>query len=298
MEQITEFINFIDHEQKITSSTRQAYTSDLLRFDRYLRSNQKQWVSSQALNTKAFFRFLENEKKLGLKPSTLHRRRVSLKKFAEFLFEKGELDPVSVAEIAGWRNNLWEEIAGRDAVSLTKEEVGRIFGVLDKEQKPRNTRDKFIIALILETGISISTLVRLDITDVNPKVKQIKINSEEDQWCSFEGTFQYFNKYLTESRPELTQSANERALLVSQMGGRISRQGVWQVIRAWGEAAGLDKSLSPRVLRHTAVKKMLVDQRPIKEIQLMLGHGNINSTQALIRKISKSMNRGGLNGHE
>ena len=103
-----------------------------------------------------------------------------------------------MAEVAGWSNNLWEEIAERGAVSLTEEEVGRIFGVLEKEQKARNTRDKFIIALILETGISISTLVRLNLTDVNPKAKQIKVNSEGDHWCSFEGAFQHLNQDLTE----------------------------------------------------------------------------------------------------
>ncbi|MEN8241454.1 MAG: site-specific integrase, partial [Chloroflexota bacterium] len=103
MEQITAFINKIESEDQISSSTRKAYSSDLLKFSRYLQNNQKSRQSIQQITLKHFFRFLEHEKKLGLKPSTLHRRRVSLKKFAEFLSDRGELEKSSVQEVAGWQ---------------------------------------------------------------------------------------------------------------------------------------------------------------------------------------------------
>ena len=298
MEQITEFINKIDNEDQITPSTRRAYSSDLLKFNKFLLNNQKARETTQQITVKNFFRFLEHEKKLGLKPSTLHRRRVSLKKFAEFLTGRGELEKGSVQEVAGWQENLWEEIANRESVCLTKDEVALIFKVMDSEDKPRNLRDKAIISLILGTGISIGTLVDLNLSDINLEKHQFRVDMETNQWSGITDSVEYFEKYLTISRPELTQTASEKALFVSQMGGRITRQGAWQVIKAWGIAAGLQVPLSPRVLRHTAVRRMIEQDKPQKEIQQMLGHNNVHSTQALIRKIIKSIDRGGLNGHE
>jgi integrase/recombinase XerD len=95
---------------------------------------------------------------------------------------------------------------------------------------------------------------------------------------------------LEEGRPELTQSLTEEALFVSQMGERITRQGVWQVLRSWGRQAKIRKAISPRILRHTAVKQMLLEDKPLVEIQKMLGHRNQFSTRALVRRIKKACN--------
>jgi integrase/recombinase XerD len=128
----------------------------------------------------------------------------------------------------------------------------------------------------------------LNLSDVNLRNKQIRVANPHPYWCPIEESASFLREYLEISRPELTQSLNEEALFVSQMGGRITRQGAWQVIRAWGETSGIKVPLSPRVLRHTAVKHMLMQGKSAQEIQTMLGHGNLHSTQALIRKITKS----------
>ncbi|MEN8242901.1 MAG: tyrosine-type recombinase/integrase, partial [Chloroflexota bacterium] len=228
----------------------------------------------------------------------LHRRRVSLKKFAEFLSDRGELEKSSVQEVAGWQQNLWVEIASREAVYLSEDEVDLLFKVMDLEDKPRNLRDKAIISLILGTGVSIGTLVELNLSDLNLQKHRVRVDIASNQWFGIVDSVEYLEQYLVISRPELTQTASEEALFVSQMGGRITRQGAWQVIKAWGIAAGLEIALSPRVLRHTAVRRMIEQDKPLKKIQQMLGHNNEHSTQALLRKILKSMDLGGLNGQE
>ena len=72
------------------------------------------------------------------------------------------------------------------------------------------------------------------------------------------------------------------------MGRRITRQGVWQVLRNWGGQAELRRNLSPRMIRHTAAKQMIVEDRPLDEIQRMLGHSNQLSTRSLVRRIKKA----------
>ena len=82
----------------------------------------------------------------------------------------------------------------------------------------------------------------------------------------------------------------EPALFVSQMGGRVSRQGIWQGIRNWGREAELSLDLSPRIIRHTATKAMIKAGKKIEEIQLLLGHQNIFSTRTLVRRLKRSVN--------
>ena len=288
MDCVLDFLLFLEADNSISASTINAYTSDLKRFYEYLNSNSKQPQPNHNLTAKSFSLFLEREKKLGLKPSTLHRRKMTLKKYAEFLNEKGLLDYSAIAEISSWQQDLWEKIADREAYSLTESEVRQLFEGIGDEKKPRNLRDKLIISLILETGVSIGSLVNLNLSDVNLRSKQIRFLNPQEHWSSIDTSSKYLKDYLAISRPELTQSMNEEALFVSQMGGRITRQGVWQVIHAWGETTGISVPLSPRILRHTAVRKMLLKGKSIEEIQQMLGHGNKHSTQALIRKITKS----------
>lgn len=287
MKKINEFLIHLEAEKDISRSTREAYASDLKKFFEYLNNNNRQQRNMNHLTAKSFSQFLDHQKKLGLKPSTLHRRRVTLKKYAEFLNSQGELDNASVEEIAGWQQGLWEEIANREAFALSDVQITQLFEAID-DSKPRNIRDKMIISMILETGLSIGALVDLNLSDVNLRAKQIRDSEHQDFTYSIESSVSYVKDYLAKARPELTQSLNEEALIVSQMGGRITRQGVWQVIRAWGEAAGVKEPLSPRVLRHTAVRRMLNAGKPVEQIQQLLGHGNKLSTQALIRKITKT----------
>jgi integrase/recombinase XerD len=261
MDQIIKFLALLEKEQEVSESTRKAYASDLQKFVNFLKSTRKREPVVGDFTVKAFVQFLEHEKKQGLKPSTLHRRRVSLKKFAEYLHQAGAMDLVSVNEIAGWQRKLWEEIANREAVSITEAEIQKLLETIGAERKTRNIRDLLIVSLILETGISIGVLVDLNLSDVNLRAQRLRCTNGEEILYSIENSVDHFKNYLAESRPELTQSMNEEALFVSQMGGRITRQGVWQVVQGWGDAAGLGVSLSPRILRHTAVRNMLAEGR-------------------------------------
>jgi integrase/recombinase XerD len=142
---------------------------------------------------------------------------------------------------------------------------------------------------VLETGLSINPIINLDLSDLELRAGRVRAdNGLGNAWYSIENTVQYLQKYLSISRPELTQSSNEEALFVSQMGGRITRQGVWQVIQGWGKEAKISISLSPRILRHTAVIQMMKSGKTVEEIQKLLGHTNVFSTRALIRKLEKS----------
>jgi site-specific recombinase XerD len=90
---------------------------------------------------------------------------------------------------------------------------------------------------------------------------------------------------LEEARPELNTHTEEQAFFISQMDGRMSRQGIWQILRHWGWRHEPPILLSPRLVRHTAALRMARADRPLQEIQSLMGHSNPLSTQALIRRL-------------
>jgi integrase/recombinase XerD len=104
--------------------------------------------------------------------------------------------------------------------------------------------------------------------------------------------------YLKIGRPELNRSIDEPALFISQVGTRMSRQSAWQVLRHWGELAELPVTLSPRLLRHTAALRMTHASRPISEIQMLLGHSNPLSTQALLHRLESASISPGRSSNE
>jgi integrase/recombinase XerD len=179
--------------------------------------------------------------------------------------------------------------AGKKIVYLSKNEVSSLLNAINQTDTPRAKRDLAIINLLLETGISIGVLVDLDLSDLNLRSGkvQVKMGAGLHTSLAIPETVELMQSYLKVGRPELTQSSAETALFVSQMGGRISRQGVWQLLRNWGKQAKLKQILSPRVVRHTAACNMLASGKRIEEIQRYLGHRNLISTRSLVRRLKR-----------
>jgi len=289
-EQLKTFVRTLGTKQDYAESTRQAYANDLYQFIEFLQANLGRKPKVTDFTPEIIQKFLEIERKAGMKASTLHRRRVALKRFAQYLSDNNILDIDIVTSVSKLQKNLWKEISKQKVVCLNEKEVDRLLKTIQLENNPRALRDIAMFTLLFESGLSIGTLVSLNLSDINLRESEIRIleNSNRDSWVLLPDSIEKIKQYLEKGRPELTQSLSEEALFISQMGERITRQGVWQVLRTWGRQAKLRKALSPRILRHTAVRKMLMDNKSLSDIQQMLGHRNQFSTRALVRRIKKA----------
>jgi integrase/recombinase XerD len=289
-EQLKTYLDTLKSHHGYAENTRQAYANDLFQFINFLGSNLGRKPEVADFTPALTKKFLEVERKSGMKPSTLHRRRVSLKHFAQYLHDQGILDSEFVETISQLQENLWKEISKQKVSCLNSKEVEQLLGTVGLSHTPRSYRDLAILSILLETGLSIGDLVSINLSDVNLRESSLRVGLDNirESWILIPDSTDKIRKYLAEGRPELTQSLSEEALFISQMGGRISRQGIWQVLRIWGRHAKIRKKLSPRVLRHTAVKQMLIDGKTFDEIQHFLGHRNQLSTRSLVRRIKKA----------
>lgn len=287
--QLNAFLSELKTRGGYSENTRQAYASDLQQFITYLTAKLGRNPHVTDITPQLARKFLDGERKSGLKPSTLHRRRVALKQFAHFLIAAGYLQEDLAEKISQWQENLWKEISKKEVKCLSEKDVARLMKTLESVASPRSLRDVAIISMMLEIGISIGELVSINLSYLDLDSGRVRVRDilDEEVWLRVPATVPLIQDYLKEGRPDLTQSPNEDALFVSQMGGRISRQGVWQVLRKWGQQAGLKNTLSPRTLRHTAAMRMVKGGILVDEIQRTLGHRNPFSTQALLRRLKK-----------
>jgi integrase/recombinase XerD len=284
------FLNDLESHPEYSDNTRQAYAIDLRRFVDFLKNKLGRKPEIDDLSGQSISNYLESEKKTGYKPSTLYRRRSALRKFSDYLASKG----ITKFEFSFEKPFLKPRerrlvIEGKKVDYLSSGQIKRLFNVVSADQTPRSMRDLAILSVLFETGISIGALVALNIYDFNVRIGKLRviISSGRQVWLNIPQSAQSIKEYLNLARPDLTQSPAEIALFVSQMGGRISRQGVWQMLGARGKKARIKRRLSARMIRHTATRRMLADGQPIEQIQKKLGHCNQISTRALLRRFKR-----------
>lgn len=285
--EISAFLTSLESRSSYSRSTRQAYGTDLWLFFNHLRDTLQRSPKLTDFNTRQVEDFLEAERREGLRLSTLLRRRASLQSFARFLRQEG----YTQAKLISPDPHLIDKSRfdpQEQTKCLTLLEVAHLKEVMAVAKKPLGIRDSAILGLLLETGLGVSTLVSLDLTDLDLRAGcfHLVFDTSQDIWLPLGLSREPVNRYLEESRPELNPAQGEPALFISQNGIRMSRQSVWQILRNLGESAGLAASLSPRAVRHTAALNLARDGRPNSEIQMLLGHTNPLSTSALLHRLA------------
>jgi integrase/recombinase XerD len=289
MEYLNTYLKTLEITGDKSENTIHAYSSDLKRFIQFVEDYTGRGLLAGDINSEIIKKFLDSEKNKGFAASTLHRRKISLSQFLIFLSKTGNFSKKEVNEVLKWGQNLWKEIYHREIQYLYDEDVTCLFSALTKADTAKTIRDTSIISMMLETGLSIGKIISIDIDDLDLKRAVVKISNNETYYkLSIKKSMEFINQYVLDGRKQFAHSTDERALFVSQMGGRISRQGIWQMVKEWGIKANLNANLSPRILRNTHIKMMLQEGLPTAEIQRKLGHRNRYSTRVLIRKMNRN----------
>jgi site-specific recombinase XerD len=288
--EVNAFLSQIKAGADYSESTQQAYANDLRVFLLYLNGSGYSG-GVEDLNAELVAGFLAAEREQGRRRNTLIRRLATLKYFQDFLVRSGSLAGNRFSGTDRKIQRVILEIPDKQAAQLINEsEVEIILSVFDSSSRPRSLRDRAIFSLLLETGLSVASLISLDMTDIDLAANRLHVNlfGAGDVWLGMNQAGESVKAYIEKGRPNLLDKPGEPALFISQMDGRLSRQGVWQILKYWGLQAEPPIHLSPRIVRHTAALRMKHAGMPSKDIQIRLGHRNLLSTQALIRRLEAS----------
>ena len=270
---ISSFLTHVKVEKGLSSNTVSAYRRDLVKFEVFA---QKRKLTLEGVSRGDLVEFLAGLYRLGLESRTVARHLVTLRNFFRFaqVHELITSDPSINLESPKIRRSL--------PGYLRLEEVERLL-----EQPDSTTalglRDRAMLEVLYSTGLRVSELIGLRVSDLDSKVGCVRCIGKGDKERIVpvgRKALVMVEKYLRDARPKLLgKLRGSPTLFVNRRGVSLSRVGVWKILSGYGKRAGLRVSLTPHMLRHSFATHLLERGADLRSVQLMLGHADISTTQ-------------------
>jgi integrase/recombinase XerD len=279
-EDIDNFLNYLRVEKGFSSNTTSAYANDLNQLATFAENKAaKKGLADpdwKAFDRPEMLSYLLDLKERGYAVTTVARKVAAAKSFFGFLVAEGTIkaDPME---------NISSPKVGKALPdTLTVSQVRLLIDQPAKSTSPEARRDRAMLELLYASGMRVSELVGLDIGDVDVKngfVRPFGKGKKERMVPVYPQAAQAVDTYTREVRPRFVHSNEEKALFVNQRGERLTRQGLWQILKGYAKNIGLEKQVKPHTLRHSFATHMLNGGADLRSVQELLGHANISTTQ-------------------
>ena len=281
-EVIEMFERYLTEDKKASANTLSSYLRDIRQLAEYL-DNQTEHglIDADAEDIGEYIAMLRGN---GKSVATVSRSIASIKCLYSHLFIKQRIT-VNPAQglIPDKNTQKLPEI-------LTSKEVELL---LDQPEciDPKGYRDKAMLELLYATGIRVTELIDLNISDVNLSAGVIRCQSRNKERFipMYSAAVKALSDYITLVRPQMILLPDEQSLFVNVSGDRMSRQGFWKIIKYYQKKANIDKDITPHTLRHSFAAHLLENGADIHAIQEMLGHADISSTQVYSQLVKKQL---------
>lgn len=277
---ILQFLDFLAAEKGASNNTIAAYRNDLEQFRTYVQSlplngRPAGWTT---VDKNLILNYILELKQKNYAEATVARKVAAVKSFFSFLCAEG-LVPSDPTE------SLSSPRVGKSLPkALTVTEVDELLEQPARRNTPESKRDKAMLELLYATGMRVTELVSLDLNSVfftpdTAYVRCVGKGSKERTIPIHEQAVAALKTYLEEARPLLLRSKEEKALFVNRRGERLTRQGFWLILKNYARQANIKTEVTPHTLRHSFATHMLRGGAPLRNVQELLGHANISTTQ-------------------
>ena len=273
MEQsVVDFTAYLRNEKRSSENTVQSYTRDLRGFCRFITGAGIQDPSKvNRTNVMSYVYELQKQRKAG---STVSRNIASIRAFFQFLQRKGMIteNPAADLELPKVEKKV-PEILSLDKVELLLEQPCG--------DEPKEVRDKAMLELLYATGIRVTELISLKVTDINLQLEYIRCGSDAKSRIIPIGAQAKFSlrRYMEKVRSHMVLHPDEEILFVNCNGKPMTRQGFWKIIKAYAKKAGIEEDITPHMLRHSFAAHLIENGADLRSVQEMLGHSDISTTQ-------------------
>ena len=272
---IASYLTHVQVEKGLASNTLSAYRRDMAKFEDFAK---KRKLALNAVKRDDLVDFLASLYRQKLESKTVARHLVTLRNFFRYaqVQELISEDPTTHLESPKIRRSL--------PGYLRLEEVEKLLELPD-QKTPLGLRDRAMLEVLYSTGLRVSELTSLRVTDLDMKVGCVRCIGKGDKERLVpvgRKALGIVERYLRDGRTALSGPGRGSAgafLFVNRRGGRISRVGVWKIFSAYGRKAGLRVPLTPHMLRHSFATHLLERGADLRSVQLMLGHSDISTTQ-------------------
>lgn len=273
------FLEFLQQEYRYSINTTAAYRNDLNQFLRFLRSRENEVAQAWSeVNSEIIDAYIAFMKEQPYASSSIARKVAAVKSFFNFLFARDIVSHNPTARIDSPR------VEKRLPKVLSLDDVEKLLKAPAERKSPKHLRDAALLTMLYATGMRVTEIVSLRMADIDLDNSVLICPGKEDQVRELpydEATGAILTAYLNEGRPYLVKADDrvEEAVFLNHRGRQLTRQGLWLIIKAYAKQANLSVAVTPHTLRHSFAAHKVKRGIDLQEVQRLLGHANISTTQ-------------------
>ena len=272
---------YLIQEKHASANTLSSYLRDIRQLGGYLSARARTYDSVDETTLRGYVAWLKDE---GKSVATVARAIASIKGFYTYLLEQGIVEQNPAAALVP------DKSVQKLPQILTSKEVELLLEQPDCVD-PKGYRDRAMLELLYATGIRVSELIGMDVSDVNVSAGIVLCRSHGHERAIplYSTAVKALSEYMEFIRPRMIAAPDEKALFVNVSGERMSRQGFWKLVKTYQAKAGIEKDITPHTLRHSFAAHLLENGADLHSIQEMLGHADISSTQIYSQLVKKQL---------
>lgn len=279
---ISAYENYLTKVKQASNNTITSYMRDIRQFAGWLSTTEElDTVDATQENISRYMEVLEEE---GRSTATQARCAASLRNYYSYLVSSGFLEqsPVTDVKVERKERKLPQILTNREIELLLSQPV-----CIDD----KGFRDKAMLEVLYATGMRVSELIDLNVSDVNLDQGIVKCTTSRKTRSIplYPAAQKALRLYMDEHRDFLLTDSDEPALFVNVNGTRISRQGFWKILKHYQETAHIDKDITPHTLRHSFAVHLLENGADIGSVQELMGHCDISSTQLYTHMLNQKI---------
>jgi len=269
---IDRFLDAIWMERGLSENTLGAYRADLLALNQRLTGKGVELVSASKPD---ILDYISWRVEGGAKPRSTARQLSSFRRFFRYLLREGVISDDPTAQIA------MPKIGRALPQSLTEEEVDALLGAPNVSESLGH-RDRAMLELLYATGVRVSELINLKMSQVNLNQGVLRIVGKGDRERLIplgDEAQDWLKEFIDGPRVEILLERQSEYLFPTRRGDRMTRQAFWHIIKRYAKKAGVRKKLSPHTVRHAFATHLLNNGADLRVVQLLLGHSDVSTTQ-------------------
>lgn len=290
-DEVQRFLNFLAVEKSYAENTIAAYRNDLTQFQQYLAEQsadlpQPSWPQ---VDRQTIANYILNLREREYTSSTVARKVAAVKSFFHYLLAKGIIkdDPTTTLDSPKVKKRLPKAISRSD--------IERLLAAPANDNSAKSQRDHALLELLYASGMRVTELVSLNVEDIDLTNGTVRVPGKKavskERVIDIGGqALDAIRIYLNRGRFHLVRDPEERALFLNHRGQRLTRQGLWLIIKHYVDKVGIAEDVTPHTLRHSFAAHKLSQGKSLQDIQRLLGHANISTTQ-IYQHVSQEADR-------